>query len=195
MGRIFRVFLLDDDAVVRRALHALVHHDAALEVVGEAASVMEALAQIPRCQPDVALLDDRLPDGSGFDLCRDLSFRMPNLQCIIFTSFGSRDEMMDAIQAGASGCIVRNAKAGEVLAAIKSAAAGDFLFDTGAATAWLANRARKDFVEAVSVSTEPEGELFRLIVAGRTDSQIASEMRFDEKAFRACLWALISKAR
>jgi two-component system response regulator DevR len=189
------VFLLDDDAVVRRALHALVHHDAALEVVGEAASVVEALAQIPRCQPDVALLDDRLPDGSGFDLCRDLSSRMPNLQCIIFTSFGSRDEMMDAIQAGASGCIVRNAKAGEVLAAIKSAAAGDFLFDTGAATAWLANRAREDFVEAVSVLPEPEGELFRLIVAGRTDSQIASQMRFDEKAFRACLWALISKAR
>jgi two-component system response regulator DevR len=189
------VFLLDDDAVVRRALYALVDCDADLEVVGQAASIKEALARIPRCHPDVALLDDRLADGSGFDLCRDLSSWMPTLQCVIFTSFGSRGEMLDAIQAGANGCIVRNANAGEVLAAIKSAAAGDFLFDTGAATAWLANRAHDDLVEASSLLTEREGELLRLIVAGRTDSQIASQMCFDDNAFRACLGALITKAR
>ena len=83
----------------------------------------------------------------------------------------------------------------EVLAASKNAAAGEFLFDTRAATAWLANRAREDFMGAVSALTEQEGELLRLLVAGHTDSQIALRMRLDEKAFRACLLALISKAR
>ncbi len=141
-----RVFIVDDDAIVRGALHELVQSDPELEAVGQAASVNEALAQIPRCHPDVALLDDRLPDGNGFNLCRDLRSRMPGLRCIIFTSFGSRNEMLDAIQAGAGACIVRNAKAGEVLAAIKSAATGEVLSDPGAATAWPANRAREDIV-------------------------------------------------
>ena len=195
MSRVFRVFLLDDDAVVRHALRELVHCDAELEVVGEAASVNEALAQIPPCHPDVALLDDRLPDGNGLDLCRELRSRMPGLPCIIFTSFGSRDEMLDVIQAGAIGCVVRNAKGFEVLAAIKGAVAGEFLFDTGVATAWLANRAREDFLDAVSVSTEQEGELLRLLVAGNSGSQIVTRMRLDEKTFRACLWALITKAQ
>jgi len=193
VSRVFRVFLLDDDAVVRHALRELVHCDAELEVVGEAASVNEALAQIPPCHPDVALLDDRLPDGNGLDLCRELRSRMPGLPCIIFTSFGTRDEMLDAIQAGAIGCVVRNAKGFAVLAGIKSAAAGEFLFDTGVATAWLANRAREDFLDAVSVSTEQE--LLRLLVAGNSSSQIVTRMRLDEKAFRACLWTLITKAQ
>ena len=195
MARIFRVFLVDDDAIVRRALHELVESDADLEVVGQAAGVNQALTQVPLCHPDVALLDDRLPDGNGFDLCRDLRSRLPDLQCIIFASFSSTDVMLNAVQAGASGCIIRNAKGFEVLTAIKGAAAGEFLLDTGIATAWLTSRAREDFLDAVWVLTEQEGELLRLLVAGHTDSQIALRMRLDEKAFRACLRALITKAR
>lgn len=193
MGRIFRVFLVDDDAVVRNALYALVDRDAELQVVGHATSSKEALAQVPVCQPDVALLDDGLPDGSGYDLCRDLRSQLPALQCLIFTSFGLRNEMLDALHAGASGCIVRNARATDVLAAVKSAAVGDFLFDTGVATAWLAGQ--EDFIDISSTLTQPEGELLRLIATGHTDRQIASQMRFDDKTFRACLFGLISKAR
>jgi two-component system, NarL family, response regulator DevR len=195
MARIFRVFLVDDDAIVRRALRELVQSDADLEVVGQAAGVNQALTQVPLCHPDVALLDDRLPDGNGFDLCRDLRSRLPDLQCIIFASFSSTDVMLNAVQAGASGCIIRNAKGVEVLTAIKGAAAGEFFLDIGIATAWLASRARADFLDAVWVLTEQEGELLRLLVAGHTDSQIALRMRLDEKAFRACLRALITKAR
>jgi two-component system, NarL family, response regulator DevR len=194
MPRVFGVFILDDDAVVRHALHELVDCDPELKVVGEAASVNDALARIPPCRPDVVLLDDRLPDGNGFDLCRDVCSRMPGLQCVIFTSFGSTNELLNAIQAGASGCIVRNAKGSEVLAAIKGVAAGEFLFDTGVATRWLANWARKVFLDAVAVLTEQEGELLRLLLTGHTNSQIASRMRFDERAFRACIRALIAKA-
>ena len=195
MARIFRVFLVDDDAIVRRALRELVQSDADLEVVGQAAGVNQALTQVPLCHPDVALLDDRLPDGNGFDLCRDLRSRLPDLQCIIFVSFSCTDVMLNAVQAGASGCIIRNAKGAEVLTAIKGAAAGEFLLDTGIATAWLASRACEDFLDAVWVLTEQEGELLRLLVAGHTDSQIALRMRLDKKAFRACLRALITKAR
>jgi len=192
-GRVFRVFLVDDDAVVRHALHALVDRDGELEVVGHAASGKEALAQVPVCDPDVALLDDGLPDGSGYDLCRDLRSQTPALQCLIFTSFGLRNEMLDALHAGASGCIVRNARAADVLGAIKTAAAGDFLFDTGVATAWLAGQ--EDFLDISSTLTQPENELLRLIAAGHTDRQIASQMRYDDKTFRACLFGLITKAR
>jgi two-component system response regulator DevR len=195
VARIFRVFLVDDDVIVRRALRELVESDADLEVVGQAAGVNQALTQVPLCHPDVALLDDRLPDGNGFDLCRDLRSRLPDLQCIIFASFSSTDVMLNAVQAGASGCIIRNAKGVEVLTAIKAAAAGDCLLDIGVATAWLVSRAREDFLDAVWVLTEQEGELLSLLVAGHTDSQIALRMRLDDKAFRACLRTLISKAQ
>ncbi len=131
----------------------------------------------------MALLEDRRPDASAFDLCRDLRSWMSKLQCIIFTSFGSRNELWDAIQAGASGCIIRNARGFEVLAAIKGAAARDFLFETTAATAYLANRAREDFIGAFSW-TEQEGELLRLITAGHTDSPATSRILVEENAFR-----------
>jgi two-component system response regulator DevR len=193
LGRTFRVFLVDDDAVVRHSLHALVDRDSELEVVGHAASSEEALAQVPVCDPDVALLDDGLPDGTGYDLCRELRNQMPTLQCLIFTSFGLRHEMLDALHAGASGCVVRNARAAEVLTAIKSAAVGDFLFDTGIATAWLAGQ--EDFLDTGSTLTQQESELLRLIAAGHTDRQIASQMRYDDSTFRACLFGLITKAR
>jgi len=195
VARIFRVFLVDDDAIVRRALRELVQSDADLEVIGQAAGVNQALTQVPLCHPDVALLDDRLPDGNGFDLCRDLRSRLPDLQCIIFVSFSSTDVMLNAVQAGASGCVIRNAKGVEVLTAIKGAAAGEFLLDTGIATAWLASRAREDFLDAVCVLTEQEGDLLRLLAAGNTGSQIITRMQLDEKAFRACLWALIARAQ
>ena len=101
--------------------------------------------------------------------------------------------MLNAVQAGASGCIIRNAKGAEVLTAIKGAAAGEFLLDTGIATAWLASRACED-VPGRRLGIDRTGRL-RLLVAGHTDSQIALRMRLDKKAFRACLRALITKAR
>lgn len=194
VARVFRVFLVDDDAIVRRALRELVQSDADLEVVGQAAGVHQALIEIAPCYPDVALLDDRFPDGNGFDLCRDLRSRLPNLRCIVFVSFSSPDVMLNAIQAGASGCIIRNAKGVEVLAAIKGAAEGGFFFDTGLATAWLVGRAQGGFLPA-AVLTAQESELLRLLVAGNTASQSIIRMQLDEKAFRACLWALIAKAQ
>jgi two-component system, NarL family, response regulator DevR len=193
--RSFGVFIVIEDNIVRRSLRELVQSDDDLQVVGQANGANQALAQIQLCDPDVALVDDGLPDGNGFDLCRDLRSWSHTLQCIVFASYDFPDLMFTAIRAGASGCIIRNAKGVEMVTAIKSVAAGEFLYDTGVATAWLADRVRADFLAAVSVLTEQEGELLRLLAEGHSDSQIGTRMRLDEKAFRACIWGLIPKAQ
>ncbi|BAX92985.1 DNA-binding response regulator [Mycobacterium shigaense] len=194
MTRRLCVFLVVQDNIVRRSLRELVESDAELELVGQAAGVNQAMAQIPRCTPDVALLDDRLPDGNGFDLCWQLRPQVPMLRCVIFTSFGSPELMVSAVQAGACGWIVRNAKGVEMLAAIKGAAAGEFLLDTGIATAWLGGRVHEEYWGTGLTLTEQEGDLLRLLATGSGGGQIADQMRLDDKAFRECLWMLISKA-
>lgn len=97
-----KVFLVDDHEVVRRGLVDLLGADPELDVVGEAGSVAEAMARVPAARPDVAVLDVRLPDGNGIELCRDLLSRMPDLRCLILTSYTSDEAMLDAILAGAS---------------------------------------------------------------------------------------------
>ncbi len=190
------VFLVVGDQIVRRSLHELVQSDDDLEVIGQAAGVTQALGKIPPCRPDVALVDDRLPDGNGFDLCRDLRSRLPDLQCLILTSFSSSNFLLNTIRAGASGCIVRNAKGVEILTAIKGAAAGEYFLDTAIATSWLAGRARKgSFVDGAPVLTDLEGQLLRLLASGNTGNEVITRMRLDEKAFRASLWTLIAKAQ
>lgn len=194
MANALGVFLVVEDSIVRRSLRELVQSDQELELVGQAAGVGQALTRMPPSEPDVALLDDRLPDGNGFDLCRELRSLLPMLQCIIFASFGSAEVMLNAIQAGASGCLIRNARGVETLAAIKDAAAGEVLLDTGIATAWLANRVRENFLD-VSVLAEHEIELLGLLAAGHTGSQIVDRMSLDDGAFRGYLWTLIAKAQ
>ncbi len=113
-----KVFLVDDHEVVRRGLIDLLSADTELEVIGEAGSVAQALARIPAVQPDVAVLDVRLPDGNGIELCRELLSRLPNLRCLMLTSFTSDEAMLDAILAGASGYVVKDIKGMELAEAI-----------------------------------------------------------------------------
>ena len=102
-----KVFLVDDHEVVRRGIVDLLGSDPQLTVVGEAGSVAEALARIPAARPDVAVLDVRLPDGNGIELCRDLLSDIPELRCLMLTSFTSDEAMLDAVLAGASGYVVK----------------------------------------------------------------------------------------
>lgn len=132
-----RVFLVDDHEVVRRGLIDLLSADPELDVIGEADSVSQALARIPAAQPDVAVLDVRLPDGNGIELCRDLLSHMPNLRCLMLTSFTSDEAMLDAILAGASGYVVKDIKGMELAQAIKDVGAGKSLLDNRAATALM----------------------------------------------------------
>src|SRR4051812_38790334 len=126
------VFLVDDHEVVRRGLIDLLSADPELDVIGEAGTVSHALAQIPALRPDVAVLDVRLPDGNGIELCRDLLSRMPELRCLMLTSFTSDEAMLDAILAGASGYVVKDIKGMELAQAIKEVGAGRSLLDNRA---------------------------------------------------------------
>lgn len=127
-----RVFLVDDHEVVRRGLIDLLSADPELDVIGEADSVAQALARVPALVPDVAVLDVRLPDGNGIELCRELLSRMPDLRCLMLTSFTSDEAMLDAILAGASGYVVKDIKGMELAQAIKDVGAGKSLLDNRA---------------------------------------------------------------
>ena len=132
-----KVFLVDDHEVVRRGIVELLGSDPELEVVGEAGSVAEAMARIPAARPDVAVLDVRLPDGSGIELCRDLLSDIPELAATL-TSLTSDEAMLDAVLAGASGYVVKDIKGMELAQAIKDVGAGKSLLDNRAAAALMA---------------------------------------------------------
>ncbi|MEU6747796.1 response regulator transcription factor, partial [Spirillospora sp. NPDC046719] len=104
--RTIRVFLLDDHEVVRRGVAALLSAEDDIEIVGEAATAEHALARIPAARPHVAVLDVRLPDGDGVSVCRDIRSQMPELACLMLTSFDDEDALFDAVMAGAAGYVL-----------------------------------------------------------------------------------------
>ena len=171
-----KVFLVDDHEVVRRGLIDLLSADAELDVVGEAGSVAQALARIPALQPDVAVLDVRLPDGNGIELCRDLLSRLPNLRCLMLTSFTSDEAMLDAILAGASGYVVKDIKGMELAQAIKEVGAGRSLLDNRAAAALMAKlRGAAEHSDPLSGLSDQERVLLDLLGEGLTNKQIAAQ--------------------
>src|SRR6186997_1671685 len=130
---VVKVFLVDDHEVVRRGLIDLLGSDPDLQVVGEAGTVAEALARVPAARPDVAVLDVRLPDGNGIELCRELLSRMPELRCLILTSYTDEQAMLDAVMAGASGYVIKDIKGFQLTQAVKDVGAGKSLLDNRAA--------------------------------------------------------------
>jgi two-component system, NarL family, response regulator DevR len=189
-----KVFLVDDHEVVRRGLIDLLASDPELEVVGEAGSVSEAMARIPALRPDVAVLDVRLPDGSGVELCRDLLSDLPELRCLMLTSFTSDEAMLDAILAGASGYVVKDIKGMELAGAIKEVGAGKSLLDNRAAAALMAKlRGATERKDPLSGLTEQERTLLGLLGEGLTNKQIAARMFLAEKTVKNYVSRLLAK--
>ena len=189
-----KVFLVDDHEVVRRGLIDLLGADPELDVVGEAGSVAEAMARIPAANPDVAVLDVRLPDGNGIELCRDLLSRMPDLRCLILTSYTSDEAMVDAILAGASGYVVKDIKGMELARAVKDVGAGRSLLDNRAAAALMAKlRGATDKPDPLSGLTEQERTLLGLLSEGLTNRQIADRMFLAEKTVKNYVSRLLAK--
>src|SRR5689334_11641812 len=144
-GSQLRVFLMDDHEVVRQGLKALVDAEPDMEVVGEASTASEALARVPALKPDVAVLDVRLPDGDGISVCRDLKSGMPELACLMLTSFGDDDALFSAIMAGASGYVLKQIKGNDLVGAVRTVGRGESLLDP-AATGRLLQKMRDDAV-------------------------------------------------
>lgn len=188
------VFLVDDHELVRRGLVDLLSTDDELEVVGEAGSVEQALARIPAPQPDVAVLDVNLPDGNGIELCRDLLSRLPNLRCLMLTSYTSDEAMLNAILAGASGFVVKDIKGLALAQAIKDVGAGRSLLDNRAAAA-LMSKLRGDTLQAdpLSALSAQEKILLQHIGEGLTNKQISERMFLAEKTIKNYVSRLLDK--
>lgn len=189
-----KVFLVDDHEVVRRGLVDLLGADPELDVIGEAGSVAEAMARVPAARPDVAVLDVRLPDGNGIELCRDLLSRMPDLRCLILTSYTSDEAMLDAILAGASGYVVKDIKGMELARAVKDVGAGRSLLDNRAAAALMAKlRGAAEKQDPLSGLTDQERTLLGLLSEGLTNKQIADRMFLAEKTVKNYVSRLLAK--
>ncbi|WP_040783578.1 response regulator [Nocardia pneumoniae] len=188
------VFLVDDHEIVRRGLVDLLSADPELTVVGEAGDVAQALARIPALRPDVAVLDVRLPDGNGIELCRDLLSKLDDLRCLILTSFTDEQAMLDAILAGASGYVVKDIKGMELAKAIKEVGAGRSLLDNRAAAALMQRlRANTQQDGPLAGLTEQERKLLDLLGEGLTNRQIAQRMFLAEKTVKNYVSRLLAK--
>lgn len=189
-----KVFLVDDHEVVRRGLIDLLGADPDLNVVGEAGSVAEAMVRIPAARPDVAVLDVRLPDGNGIELCRDLLSRTSDLRCLILTSYTSDEAMLDAILAGASGYVVKDIKGMELARAIREVGTGRSLLDNRAAAALIAKlQGATEESDPLSGLTDQEHTLLSLLSEGLTNKQIADRMFLAEKTVKNYVSRLLAK--
>lgn len=190
-----RVFLVDDHEIVRRGVADLIEAETDLAVVGEAADVSQALARIPALRPDVAVLDVRLPDGNGIELCRELLSADTGLRCLMLTSFTDDQAMLDAILAGASGYVVKDITSLELVRAIREVAAGKSLLDNRAAAALMAKfRAEAETATGpLAGLTEQERTLLALLGEGLTNRQIAGRMFLAEKTVKNYVSRLLTK--
>jgi len=189
-----RVFLLDDHEVVRRGLRELFDSEDDLTVVGEGATAQEALARVPSTKPDVAVLDVRLPDGDGVEVCRDLRSAMPDLKCLMLTSFADDEALFSAILAGASGYVLKQIKGSDLVSAVRRVAAGESLLDPSL-TRQVMERLRGENVEDERLArlTAQERNILELIADGKTNRQIADELYLAEKTVKNYVSNLLSK--
>lgn len=189
-----KVFLVDDHEVVRRGLATLLEDDPDLTVIGEAGSVSQALARIPALRPDVAVLDLQLPDGNGVELCRELLSQLPELRCLMLTSFTDDQAMLDAILAGASGYVVKDIQGMDLARAVKDVGSGKSLLDNRAAATLMAKlRAKTEEPGPLAGLTEQERTLLSLLGEGLTNRQIAARMFLAEKTVKNYVSRLLAK--
>ncbi|MEU3948464.1 response regulator transcription factor [Streptomyces sp. NPDC029526] len=191
-----RVFLLDDHEVVRRGVHDLLNDEPDITVVGEAATVEQALVRVPALRPRVAVLDVRLPDGDGVSVCRELRSRMPDLACLMLTSFDDEEALLDSIMAGASGYVLKQIQGSDLVQAVRTVAAGQSLLDPSATTRLMARLRQEQQPpeeEALPGLTEREREILALIGEGLTNRQIGQRLYLAEKTVKNHISRLLAK--
>jgi two-component system, NarL family, response regulator DevR len=188
------VFLLDDHEIVRRGVRDVLEAEPDITVVGEAGTAASALARIPALRPDVAVLDVRLPDGDGVMVCRELRSRMPELSCLMLTSFGDDQALFDAIMAGASGYVLKQIRGTDLAGAVRTLAAGQSMLDADAASRLLARlRDQASRRDPLAALTEQERQILELIGEGLTNREIGERMYLAEKTVKNYVSALLGK--
>lgn len=188
-----KVFLLDDHEVVRRGVRALLEAESDIEVVGEAGTADQALARVPALRPDVAVLDVRLPDGDGISVCRELRSRMPELTCLMLTSFTDEEALFDAVMAGAAGYVLKQIHGSDLVGAVRTVAGGQSLLDprsTAQMLQRLRERPRKDPLASL---TAQERRILELIGDGLTNRQIGDHLFLAEKTVKNYVSSIFTK--
>ena len=191
---VIRVFLMDDHEIVRRGLADLIGLERDMEVVGEAGNAAEALHRIPASRPDVAVLDVRLPDGSGVEVCRDVRSALPEVRCLMLTSYADDEALFDAIMAGASGYVLKEIRGNDLLDAIRQVASGKSLLDP-AATQRVMDRLRRGEKHDSRLDglSDQERRILELIGEGMTNRQIGQQMHLAEKTVKNYVSSLLAK--
>jgi two-component system, NarL family, response regulator DevR len=189
-----RVFLLDDHEIVRRGLRELLESEGDIEVVGEAGTVEEAVNRVPSTRPDVAVLDVRLPDGSGVEACRDIRSANPEVRCLMLTSFSDDEALFDSIMAGASGYLLKQVRGADLVDSVRRVAAGQSLLDP-TVTAKVLERLRKPPEEDAQLArlTDQERKILDLLAQGLTNRQIGERMFLAEKTVKNYVSNLLMK--
>ncbi|WP_353651318.1 response regulator transcription factor [Nakamurella sp. A5-74] len=190
-----RVFLVDDHEVVRRGVAELLEEAEELTVVGQAATAREALARIPAAMPDVAVLDVRLPDGNGIELCRELRSSMPELHCLMLTSYPEQQAMADAVMAGAAGYVVKDIIGIDLVSAVIRVGHGESLMDARAKAAllWHLRDQSPTVDDPTAGLSDQEKIVLELIGDGLTNRQIAERMFLAEKTVKNYVSRLLAK--
>ncbi|MFL5994935.1 MAG: response regulator [Streptomyces sp.] len=193
-----RVFLLDDHEVVRRGITDLLDAEPDISVVGDADTVEHALVRGPALRPDVAVLDVRLPDGDGITVCRELRNQMPELACLMLTSFDDEEALLDAIMAGASGYVLKQIRGSDLVSAVRTVASGQSMLDP-ATTARLIRSLRADPAETPALAPELAGlsprerDILALIGDGLTNREIGKKLYLSEKTVKNHISRLLAK--
>ena len=189
-----RVYLLDDHEVVRRGIRELLEAEGDIVVVGESGLAAEARRRIPALRPHVAVLDGRLPDGSGVDVCRDIRSSHPEIAALILTSYDDDEALFSAIMAGASGYVLKQIRGGDLVDAVRRVAAGQSLLDP-AVTAQVLDRLRHGPVKDAELAglTEKELKILELIGQGMTNRQIGERIYLAEKTVKNYVSNILSK--
>jgi two-component system response regulator DevR len=188
-----RVFLVDDHEIVRRGIAELVDAERDLEVVGEAGDVKQALARIAATRPEVAVLDVRLPDGNGIDLCREIRSRHPEIACLILTAYDDDEALRSAVLAGAAGYVVKDIRGQALVEDIRRVAAGKRLLPATAG-----RRVVEELVAAPAAQVDPglslrERQVLEFIADGLTNRQIADRLDLAEKTVKNYVSGLLAK--
>jgi two-component system, NarL family, response regulator DevR len=191
-----KVFLLDDHEMVRRGVRELLEGESRGEiaVAGEADTAEEALRRLPAVRPDVAILDVRLPDGNGVEVCREIRSRHPEIQCLMLTSFADDEALFDAIMAGAAGYVLKQVRGGDLADSVRRVAAGQSLLDPTVTTKVL-DRLRRgpDEDQGVEELTDQERKILDLLAEGLTNRQIGERLHLAEKTVKNYVSNLLMK--
>ncbi|SMH48346.1 two component transcriptional regulator, LuxR family [Rathayibacter oskolensis] len=189
-----RVFLLDDHEIVRRGLAELLGSEPDLEIVGQTGTAASGLREILALRPDVAVLDVRLPDGSGIDVCRDVRSRDPRIRCLILTAYDDDKALYAAVIAGASGYVLKDIRGKGLIDAVRSAAAGDILLEPAVVAAVTARLRGEHAVDPrLAGLSERERQILALIADGLTNRQIGVELSLAEKTIKNYVSSVLSK--